>query len=257
MKNLFAALFRCSLVIFSAFYFAFSSPFLSLLSLHTGASWHLFTRAKKTQHSHTDRAHTRAKRSQQLLQMAKSCCPLAGRITEMAGERRTGDSHAVATRITSTVTTTERRESTWNHNPCVWHNTIRRRLEGFAEGIDIGIVIESATILRRRSNGTRKANTATKVATGLTGRLRLVAVWQPWQLLRAFVYSFATKLKAHNLFMYMPWGYTSTHIHAHKHTQVQSMNVHHLHFYWASFGKCLTNDFRKKTTWCHTQYVLE
>lgn len=32
---------------------------------------------KNTQHSHTDRiTHTRAKRSQQLLQMAKSCCPL-------------------------------------------------------------------------------------------------------------------------------------------------------------------------------------
>lgn len=54
MKNLFAALFRCSLVIFSAFYFAFSSPSLSLLSLHTGASWHLFTRAKK----HTTLTHT-------------------------------------------------------------------------------------------------------------------------------------------------------------------------------------------------------
>lgn len=49
--------------------------------------------------------------------------------------------------------------------------TIRRQLEGFAKGIDIEIVIESATTLRRRSNGTHKANAATKVATGLTGRL--------------------------------------------------------------------------------------
>lgn len=60
MKNLFAALFRCSLVIFSAFYFAFSSPSLSLLSLHTGASWHLFTRAKKkhTTLTHRQSTHT-------------------------------------------------------------------------------------------------------------------------------------------------------------------------------------------------------
>lgn len=97
------------------------------------------------------------------------------------------------------------------------HNTIRRRLEGFVKGIDIEIVIESARILRRRSNGTRKANTATKVATGLTGRLWLVAVWQPWQLLRAFVYSFATKLKAHNLFICHGDTQAHTYTHTHRH----------------------------------------
>lgn len=35
------------------------------------------------------------------------------------GEMRMGDSHAAATRIAATVTTTERRESTWNNNLCV------------------------------------------------------------------------------------------------------------------------------------------
>lgn len=117
--------FRSTFSVLTRYLFCISLCFflslpLSLLSLHTGASWLLFTRAKKHTTLTNRQNHTHTCKTQStIITNGKKLLPLAVRIAEVAGERRTGNSHAVATRITATVTTTERRESTWNHNPCV------------------------------------------------------------------------------------------------------------------------------------------